>query len=149
MAGRITKRRNLEWVTLTPGALLVSPLANRCRSHTGEHKTTRDPHSANRCKPLHRSANTQHKPCAYFLGRTVAKDKRYFGFRFVVSIWYIFRKFVPIPVCGRFGRDKLAAIFLTTFWNAFLLMKMYNFRLRFHWGLSTEVQSTIFHHWFR
>ena len=61
----------MEEVTLTPGSLLVSPLAYRCRSHAGEHKPTRDPYTTNHCKPLRRSANTQHKPYAYFLGRTV------------------------------------------------------------------------------
>ena len=71
MTGRITKRTNLEGVTPTQGLLLVSPLANRCRSHTGKVKPTRDPYTSNRCKPLRRSANAQHKPCAYFLGRTV------------------------------------------------------------------------------
>ena len=33
------------------------------------------------------------------------------------------------------GRDKMAAIFQTTFSNAFPWMKMYEFRLRFHWSL--------------
>ena len=31
------------------------------------------------------------------------------------------------------GRDKMAAISQTTFSNAFSWMKMYEFRLRFHW----------------
>ena len=79
MTGRIAKRRiakrmNPEWVTITPGPLLVLPLANRCRSLTAQHNPTRDPHTENRCKPLRWSANTQHKPCAYFLGRTVDKS---------------------------------------------------------------------------
>ena len=33
------------------------------------------------------------------------------------------------------GLNKLAAIFQTTFSNAFSWMKMYEFRLRFHWGM--------------
>ena len=33
------------------------------------------------------------------------------------------------------GRDKMATIFQTTFWNAFTWMKMYKFWLRFHWSL--------------
>ena len=33
------------------------------------------------------------------------------------------------------GRDKMAAIFLTTFWNAFSWMKMHEFCLRFHWNV--------------
>ena len=47
------------------------------------------------------------------------------------------------------GRDKMAAIFRATFSNAFSWMKIYEFRLRFHWSLFTRVQLTIFQHWFR
>ena len=47
------------------------------------------------------------------------------------------------------GRDKMAANFLTTFSNAFSWMKMYRFRLRFHWSLFPRAQLTIFQHWFR
>ena len=45
--------------------------------------------------------------------------------------------------------DKMAAIFQTTFSNAFSWMKMYEFRLRFHWSLFPRVQLTIFQHLFR
>ena len=37
----------------------------------------------------------------------------------------------------------------TTFSNAFSGMKLYKFRLRFHWTLFARVQLTIFQHWFR
>ena len=37
----------------------------------------------------------------------------------------------------------------TTFSNAFSWMKIYEFRLRFHWNLFLRVQLTIFQHWFR
>ena len=47
------------------------------------------------------------------------------------------------------GRDKMAAIFQTTFSNAFSWVKMYEFRLRFHWSLFPRVQLTICQHWFR
>ena len=43
----------------------------------------------------------------------------------------------------------MAAIFQTTFSNAFSWMKMFKFRLRFHWRLFPRVQLTIFQHWFR
>ena len=43
----------------------------------------------------------------------------------------------------------MAAIFQTTFWTAFSLMKIYIFRLRFHWILFPRVQLPIFQHWFR
>ena len=42
----------------------------------------------------------------------------------------------------------MAAIF-QTFSNAFSWMKMYKFRLRFHWSLFPRFQLTIFQHWFR
>ena len=47
------------------------------------------------------------------------------------------------------GRDKMAAIFQTTFSNAFYWMKMYEYRLNFHWSLFLRVQLTISQHWFR
>ena len=47
------------------------------------------------------------------------------------------------------GRDKMAAILQTTFSNAFSWMKIYKFRLRFHWSLFPRVQLTIYPHWFR
>ena len=42
------------------------------------------------------------------------------------------------------GRDKMTAISQTTSLNAFSWMKMYEFRLRFHWSLFLSVQLTIF-----
>ena len=47
------------------------------------------------------------------------------------------------------GRDKMDAIFQTTFSNGFSWMKMYEFLLKFHWSLFLGVQLTIFQHWFR
>ena len=47
------------------------------------------------------------------------------------------------------GRDKMDAIFQTTFSNAFPWMKIYQFRLRFHWSLLPRDQLTILQHWFR
>ena len=47
------------------------------------------------------------------------------------------------------GWDKMAAIFQTTFSNGFSWMKMYEFRLTFHWSLFLGVQLTIFQHRFR
>ena len=37
----------------------------------------------------------------------------------------------------------------TTFSNAFSLMKIHEFRLRFHWSLFVRFELTIFQHWFR
>ena len=47
------------------------------------------------------------------------------------------------------GRDNMAAIFRMSFWNGFSWMKIYEFRLKFHWSLFLGVQLTIFQHWFR
>ena len=41
------------------------------------------------------------------------------------------------------------AISQTTFSNAFYWVKMYGFRLKFHWSLFLRVQLTIFQHWFQ
>ena len=40
------------------------------------------------------------------------------------------------------GPDKMVAILQTTFLNAFSWMKMYEFRLKFHWSLFIRVQLT-------
>ena len=47
------------------------------------------------------------------------------------------------------GRDKMDAISQTTFLIWFPWMKMFEFRLKFHWCLFLRVQLTIFQHWFR
>ena len=47
------------------------------------------------------------------------------------------------------GRDKMAAVSQTMFSNTFSLMKIYEFRLKFHWSLFLRFQLTIFQHWFR
>ena len=53
------------------------------------------------------------------------------------------------PLLTHWGRDKMAAIFWMTFSNVFSSMKMYLFRLSFHWNLFLRVQLRIFQHWFR
>ena len=50
---------------------------------------------------------------------------------------------------SHWGWDKMAAIYQTTFSNAFFLMKIYKFRLRFHWSLFPKAQLTMSRHWFR
>ena len=47
------------------------------------------------------------------------------------------------------GRNKMDAISQTTFSNAFSLMKIFEFWLKFHWCLFLRVQLTIFQLWFR
>ena len=47
------------------------------------------------------------------------------------------------------GRDEMDAISQTTLSNAFSWMKMFAYRLKFHWSLFLRVQLTISQHWFR
>ena len=47
------------------------------------------------------------------------------------------------------GREKMDAISQTKFSSAFSWMKIFEFRLKFHWSLFLSVQLTIFQHWFR
>ena len=49
---------------------------------------------------------------------------------------------------SHWDRDKMAAIFQTTFSSAFFWKKMYKFRLRFHWSLLPRIQLSIFQRWF-
>ena len=68
--------------------------------------------------------------------------------------WSIIR---PVPGVGQlkifllthWGRDEIDAITQTTFSSAFFWMKMFEFRLKFHWSLFLRVQLAIFQHWFR
>ena len=47
------------------------------------------------------------------------------------------------------GWGKMAAILQTTFSSAISWMKMFEFRLKFHWSLFLRDQLTISQHWFR
>ena len=47
------------------------------------------------------------------------------------------------------GRDTMDAITQTTFSNGISWMKLYEFRLKFHWSSFLGVQLTIVQHWFR
>ena len=47
-------------------------------------------------------------------------------------------------ILTHWDRDKMAAIFQTTFSNAFPWRKMVEFRLKFNWSLFPRVQLTIF-----
>ena len=51
-------------------------------------------------------------------------------------------------ILTHWDRDKMAAIFQTTFWYIFSSMKMHTFRLRFQWILLfLRVQLITFLHW--
>ena len=65
---------------------------------------------------------------------------QWFEKRFIVIIIYILT---------HWGRDKLDTISQTTFSSAFSWMKMFEFKLKFHWSLFLRVQLTSFQHWFR
>ena len=54
-----------------------------------------------------------------------------------------------VSLLTHWGRDKIDAILQTTFSNAISWMKMFEFRLRFHWSLFLRVELTIIQHWFR
>ena len=47
------------------------------------------------------------------------------------------------------GPRQMDAISQTTFSNGFSWMKVFEFRLKFHWSLFPRVQLTKFQHWFR
>ena len=77
------------------------------------------------------------------------------------SIWLLLQILVTllgeVVVVGRVVEEcfntlrprQMDAISQTTFSNVFSWMKMYEFRLTFHWSLFLGVQLTIFQHWFR
>ena len=83
-----------------------------------------------------------------------------------VQMIYILMKYFKLwatvhSLCGRdttwhhrpwlthWGRDNVDATSQTTFWSAVSWMKIFEFRLRFHWSLFLRVQLTMFQHWFR
>ena len=47
------------------------------------------------------------------------------------------------------GRDKIAAIFQTTFSKSFSYMNIVEFWFKFHWNVFPMVQLTIIQHWLR
>ena len=67
----------------------------------------------------------------------------------VYENWSCENKATLHQVLTHWGRDKMAAISQTTFSNAFSWMKMFKYRLKFHWILFWRDQLTIFQHRFR
>ena len=57
-------------------------------------------------------------------------------------------KQVGINILTHWGRDRMPAIFQTTFWNGFS-WNLYKFRLKCHWSLFLGAEITIFNHLFR
>ena len=64
----------------------------------------------------------------------------------LVQLWSVW---IVADTTHIWGRDKMAAVSQTIFSNAFSWMKMYEFRLKFHWSSFLRFQLTIFQHWFR
>ena len=73
-------------------------------------------------------------------------DMRNSNFTCYREMWHTTNNYMcsPPQLLTHWGWDKMAVIFQTTFSNAFSRMKIYGFRLRFHWSLFARVQITIF-----
>ena len=67
----------------------------------------------------------------------------------VAISWDVLRMRLHNTVVNSLRPRQMDAISQTTFSNAFSWMKMFEFRLKFHWSLFPMVQLTIFQHWFR
>ena len=65
----------------------------------------------------------------------------------VTSLYVMYMSCTMMRSLTHWGRDKMDAIFQTTFSNGFYWMKMYEFQLKFHWSLLLKVQLTISQHW--
>ena len=96
------------------------------------------------------------KPCAYFLGYTVVTHpcpnlNILHAFGFILERKGITRQDMRGYQCWLTHRcrDKMTDIFQTTYLNAFSWIKMYAFRLRFHWSFFPNVHLTICQYWFR
>ena len=83
--------------------------------------------------------------CLNYEQRFFFENSKYFTY------WLIYLATFTIHntsvVLTHWGRGKMAAIFLTTFWNAFSWIKMCEFCLRFHWNVFGRFELTIFHHY--
>ena len=70
-------------------------------------------------------------------------------FRSMCGLKYFSNPSVFANGLTQWGSVKLAAVLQTTFLNAFSLIKMYKFWLKFHWSLFLGVPLTVFQHWLR
>ena len=61
-----------------------------------------------------------------------------------ISYPFIEKKISVMQSFTHWGRDQMATISQTTFLNAFLLIKMHEFRSRFHWSSFLRFKLTIF-----
>ena len=103
----------------------------------------------------HQIGIMNYNPCIELRWRFPTHKSGLNGFRVVLSgtqicsdsntLWFVAVNEALVTLT-HWGRDKMAAIFQTTFSNAFSRMKMYEFRLRFQWSLFLRVQLIIFQH---
>ena len=104
---------------------------------------------------IHKARNTCHLVCSSLgIGNlSIPCHKGHGGFlnmgQFDLCIFVVVSNWQYRNSLTHWGRDKMVAIFQTTFPNGFSWGKMYEFRLTFHWSLFLGVQLTIFQHWFR
>ena len=66
--------------------------------------------------------------------------------------WLVIIQTNAVIFLAQWGRDKMAAISQTTYSNVFSWIEMLEFRLKFHWSLSLDVQLTnitTYQYWFR
>ena len=96
----------------------------------------------------------------HWLHHTAASDEKFHQFGDLLYMTQLLSEVMPIDLIIKillkllwklthWGRGKMDAISQTTFSNEFSWMKMYEYRLKFHWNLFLRVQLTIFQHWFR
>ena len=101
------------------------------------------------CNDFHMPSHYLYWPCEADV--YCWENKHVSGWKITCPVWHITTQHLHASrhASTHWGQNKMAAIFQTTFSNAFSWMKMYEFRLRFHWRLFLRVQLTIFLHWFR
>ena len=63
--------------------------------------------------------------------------------------WYHDMQTLSLLALNTLRPRQMAAISQTTLSNPFSWMKVFEFRLKFHWSLFLRFQLTIFQHWFR
>ena len=80
---------------------------------------------------------------------TLIDELIYLSVVYMVGYLSTWVRFSHVSTLTYWGRYKMDAISQTTFSSAFSWMKMFEFRLKFHWSLFLRVQLAIIQHWFR
>ena len=123
----------LQFHLLTRSCIFLKKNTNRC--HPGDHYCDSYPDVLAAVNSPIWSSDFQMscRDLATWQGTRLAQE--------MSSVWH--------AVLTHWGRDSMGAISQTTHLNTFSWIKIYEFRLKFHWSLFLRVQLTIFHHWFR